>query len=116
MSGNSLTHLNLEKHRLTKLKVLEARENLLKTLPKSLSRLVDLLRVDIGQNDMMEIPEVVGHLVNINELWIDSNNLVSVPHVSYPFASIEPVCSFHHVVYWEFEAIKLLGVDKKHDR
>lgn len=54
----------------------------MKTLPKSLSRLVDLTRLDVGQNDMMEIPEVVGQLVSLEELWMDSNNLVSVPDVS----------------------------------
>ncbi len=41
--------------RLSKLKILEARENHLKTLPKSMSRLTCLERLDIGNNDFSEL-------------------------------------------------------------
>ena len=37
--------------RLSKLRILEVRENRLKTLPKSLSRLTELERLDLGTND-----------------------------------------------------------------
>lgn len=38
-------------NRLCKLRILEVRENRLKTLPKSLSRLTELERLDLGTND-----------------------------------------------------------------
>lgn len=37
--------------RLSNLRVLEVRENRLKTLPKSMSRLTELERLDIGTNE-----------------------------------------------------------------
>ena len=43
--------INLFVFRLNKLKILEVRENRLKTLPKSLSRLTELERLDLGTND-----------------------------------------------------------------
>ena len=36
---------------MSKLKILEVRENRLKTLPKSLSRLIELERLNLGTND-----------------------------------------------------------------
>lgn len=41
--------------RLSKLKILELRENHLKTLPQSLSRLTELERLDIGCNEFTEL-------------------------------------------------------------
>lgn len=70
-------------YRLTRLKILELRENHLKTLPKSLVRLTELHRLDIGQNELVELPEVIGSLTNLTELWCDSNRLVAIPYVSY---------------------------------
>lgn len=58
------------------------RENVLKTLPKSLERLTELERLDIGQNELMELPEVIGSLGNLKELWCDLNHLTSIPAVS----------------------------------
>ena len=59
--------------RLSKLRILELRENSLGTLPKSLSRLSDLRRLDMGNNDLAEVPEVVGSLPELRELWLDGN-------------------------------------------
>lgn len=42
-------------YRLLKLKVLEIRENHLKTLPKSFSMLTALERLDIGHNEFTEL-------------------------------------------------------------
>ena len=41
--------------RLSKLKILEVRENHLKTLPKSVARLTALERLDIGNNEFTEL-------------------------------------------------------------
>jgi Leucine-rich repeat (LRR) protein len=41
--------------RLVKLRILEIRENHLKTLPKSFGRLVELERLDIGNNEFTEL-------------------------------------------------------------
>ena len=41
--------------RLTKLKVLEIRENNLKTLPRSMNKLEALQRLDIGKNDFHDM-------------------------------------------------------------
>ena len=88
----------------------------MKTLPKSLSRLSDLTRLDVGQNDMMEIPEVVGQLTSLNELWMDSNNLVSVPHVSvFAIGCQNLYLKFKIPVHRELEAIKLPGTDQEYD-
>lgn len=38
-------------YRLSNLKVLEVRENRLKTLPKSMCRLTELIRLDVGTNE-----------------------------------------------------------------
>ena len=59
--------------RLSRLRILELRENSLGTLPKSLSRLADLRRLDMGNNDLAEVPEVVGSLPELRELWLDGN-------------------------------------------
>ena len=45
--------------RLSKLKILESRENHLKTLPKSMSRLTCLERLDIGNNEFTELVRAV---------------------------------------------------------
>ena len=60
---------------------MEVRENRLKTLPKSLSRLICLERLDIGNNDFAEIPDVVATLLNLQELWCDTNQLTAIPPV-----------------------------------
>ena len=41
--------------RLSRLKILELRENHLKTLPKSFSRLTELEKLDIGHNEFTEL-------------------------------------------------------------
>ena len=41
--------------RLSRLRVLELRENRLTSLPKSMSRLTHLQRLDLGQNDLSEL-------------------------------------------------------------
>ena len=67
--------------RLSRLRILELRENSLGTLPKSLSRLSDLRRLDMGNNDLAEVPEVVGSLPELRELWLDGNReLITRPH------------------------------------
>ncbi len=104
-------HIKYSFCRLSKLKILECRENHLKTLPKSLSRLTYLERLDIGNNDFTELastcshivlyleamwnnlfltwpcfsslqPEVVGSLTGLLELWCDCNRITTFPSVS----------------------------------
>lgn len=67
---------------LSRLQIVELRENHLKALPKSMVRLVELRRLDIGQNDFLEFPEVVGSLPKLTELWCDCNRIISLPSVS----------------------------------
>ena len=74
--------------RLSRLRILELRENSLGTLPKSLSRLADLRRLDMGNNDLAEVPEVVGSLPELRELWLDGNRelqdrSIDFEHLSY---------------------------------
>lgn len=45
--------------RLSRLRILELRENQLNTLPKSIARLTALQRLDIGQNDFSELVGVL---------------------------------------------------------
>ena len=54
----------------------------MKTLPKSLSRLVALERLDIGNNDFSELPDVIGTLGSLLELWCDMNKITAIPGVS----------------------------------
>lgn len=51
MNDTFLEYLPGSFGRLSKLKILEIRENRLKTLPKSLDNLVNLERLDIGTNE-----------------------------------------------------------------
>ncbi|XP_063984453.1 protein lap1 isoform X2 [Diachasmimorpha longicaudata] len=60
------------------------------TLPKSMSRLTNLQRLDIGNNDFTELPEVVGDLTNLTELWIDGNDIRRIP------ANIEQLYRLNH--------------------
>nr|XP_006819738.1 PREDICTED: protein LAP2-like [Saccoglossus kowalevskii] len=59
LNDTFLDYLPANFGRLVKLKILEIRENHLKSLPK--------------------YPEVVGTLVNLTELWVDSNTLSKIP-------------------------------------
>lgn len=70
-------------HRLTRLRIVELRENHLKTLPKSMGRLIELRRLDIGQNDFIEFPDVIGSLISLTEFWCDYNKLLILPDVSW---------------------------------
>nr|CAD7439036.1 unnamed protein product [Timema bartmani] len=67
---------------LTSLQSLELRENLLKTLPESLSQLSKLERLDLGDNEIEELPHYVGNLPSLQELWLDHNQLQHLPPVS----------------------------------
>lgn len=62
---------------------MELRENHLKTLPKSMGRLIELRRLDIGQNDFIEFPDVIGSLISLTEFWCDYNKLLILPDVSW---------------------------------
>nr|CAD7453514.1 unnamed protein product [Timema tahoe] len=74
----SLTVLGLNDI-LTSLQSLELRENLLKTLPESLSQLSKLERLDLGDNEIEELPHYVGNLPSLQELWLDHNQLQHLP-------------------------------------
>ncbi|XP_061635491.1 leucine-rich repeat-containing protein 7 isoform X10 [Phyllopteryx taeniolatus] len=65
--------------RLSKLRILELRENHLKTMPKSIHRLTQLERLDLGSNEFSEVPEVLEQIHNLKELWMDNNSLQSIP-------------------------------------
>ena len=74
--------------RLSKLRILELRENALNTLPKSLSRLTCLERLDLGQNEISELPEVIGSLTrysNHNKRPLKSFNGASIEIVVLRF-------------------------------
>uniref|UniRef100_A0A673CM34 Erbb2 interacting protein n=1 Tax=Sphaeramia orbicularis TaxID=375764 RepID=A0A673CM34_9TELE len=64
---------------LTKLQILELRENQLKMLPKSMQKLTQLERLDLGSNEFTEVPEVLEQLTGIKELWMDGNRLTFLP-------------------------------------
>lgn len=55
LNDTYLEFLHANFGRLTKLKVLELRENAIQTLPKSMSRLHHLQRLDVGQNDLIDL-------------------------------------------------------------
>ncbi|KAL7376320.1 hypothetical protein ABVT39_005408 [Epinephelus coioides] len=65
--------------KLTKLQILELRENQLKMLPKSMQKLTQLERLDLGSNEFTEVPEVLEQLTGIKELWMDGNRLTFLP-------------------------------------
>ena len=44
--------------RLSKLKILELRENSLNSLPKSMERLVNLIRIDLSMNQFTEVGQL----------------------------------------------------------
>uniref|UniRef100_A0A8C6NUH0 Protein scribble homolog n=1 Tax=Nothobranchius furzeri TaxID=105023 RepID=A0A8C6NUH0_NOTFU len=64
---------------LANLVTLELRENLLKSLPTSLSFLVKLEQLDLGSNELELLPDTLGALPNLRELWLDRNQLSSLP-------------------------------------
>ncbi|KAI6656730.1 hypothetical protein LOD99_16034 [Oopsacas minuta] len=64
---------------LSNLLILEARDNNLTDLPRSLISLTLLKRLDIGNNQLTFLSPVIGHLTSLEELWVDSNNLKSLP-------------------------------------
>uniref|UniRef100_A0A8C7A5K2 Erbb2 interacting protein n=1 Tax=Nothoprocta perdicaria TaxID=30464 RepID=A0A8C7A5K2_NOTPE len=66
-------------YRLTKLQILELRENQLKLLPKTMSRLTQLERLDLGSNEFTEVPEVLEQLSGLKEFWMDGNRLTLIP-------------------------------------
>ncbi|XP_030782813.1 erbin isoform X1 [Rhinopithecus roxellana] len=65
--------------RLTKLQILELRENQLKMLPKTMNRLTQLERLDLGSNEFTEVPEVLEQLSGLKEFWMDANRLTFIP-------------------------------------
>lgn len=58
---------------------LELRENLLKDLPESISRLTKLERLDLGDNDIVTLQSHLGYLPSLQELWLDHNQLQRLP-------------------------------------
>ncbi|XP_053445591.1 erbin isoform X3 [Nycticebus coucang] len=65
--------------KLTKLQILELRENQLKMLPKTMNRLTQLERLDLGSNEFTEVPEVLEQLSGLKEFWMDGNRLTFIP-------------------------------------
>ncbi|CAF2449410.1 unnamed protein product [Rotaria sp. Silwood2] len=68
------------KKNLSNLRVLEVRENLLKTLPDSLVQLPKLESLDLGSNVIEQLPNHMGNLQSLKELWLDSNELHELPN------------------------------------
>ena len=105
LSDTFLDFLPANFGRLTKLRVLELRENQLATLPKSMSRLTSLRRLDLGQNDLCDLPDVVGAIPSLAELWLDGNKLDVLPefigNLQVRFSKLETVnqgtCSIYHL-------------------
>ena len=62
--------------RLSKLKILEIRENHLKTLPKSFSRLVELEKLDIGHNEFTELVGRMDEKMLLFYLFYFLNNML----------------------------------------
>uniref|UniRef100_A0A673GXI8 Protein LAP2-like n=1 Tax=Sinocyclocheilus rhinocerous TaxID=307959 RepID=A0A673GXI8_9TELE len=80
LSLTQLYHTHTHTHtELTKLQILELRENQLKMLPKSMHKLTQLERLDLGSNEFTEVPEVLEQLTGIRELWMDGNKLTFLP-------------------------------------
>ncbi|KAJ7395968.1 Protein LAP2 [Pitangus sulphuratus] len=103
--------------KLTKLQILELRENQLKILPKTMSRLTQLERLDLGSNEFTEVfigtlkqltyldvsknnIEVVeeGSLKKVTTLKIDENQLIYLPDSIGGLISVEELdCSFNEI-------------------
>lgn len=64
---------------LSRLKILELRNNNLVMLPRSLNRLEQLERLDIGMNAFESLPDIIGNLKNLRELLIDDNHIELIP-------------------------------------
>lgn len=64
---------------LTQLESLELRENLLRSLPASISKLIKLERLDLGDNEIEVLPPHLGQLPALQELWLDHNQLQRLP-------------------------------------
>ncbi|NWW38384.1 LRRC7 protein, partial [Panurus biarmicus] len=79
MDPFELIHFFFGGGRLVKLRILELRENHLKTLPKSMHKLTQLERLDLGNNEFSELPEVLEQIQNLRELWMDNNSLQVLP-------------------------------------
>ena len=47
------------------------------TVPASVWRLTDLVRLDLGHNDITELPSDIGNLTALQELWLNGASLVT---------------------------------------
>uniref|UniRef100_A0A0N5AAW2 PDZ domain-containing protein n=1 Tax=Syphacia muris TaxID=451379 RepID=A0A0N5AAW2_9BILA len=75
----SLTQMPQDIGKLRCLRSLEVRENLLRTIPTSISQLSQLQRLDLGHNELDDLPEQIGLLTSLQELYVDQNDLESLP-------------------------------------
>lgn len=55
------------------------RENLLISLPASITKLERLERLDLGDNEIEVLPSYIGYLPSLQELWLDHNKLQRLP-------------------------------------
>ena len=60
---------------------LECRENLLSTIPDSISHLRNLEQLDLGNNELEDLPDSITELDMLKELWLDGNHLTAIPEV-----------------------------------
>ena len=79
-------------YRLSKLKILELRENHLKTLPKSFSRLTELERLDVGHNEFTELVSDIKRLTKYFSLSWHSVLLVKKTRV--PGENHQPAANY----------------------
>jgi Leucine-rich repeat (LRR) protein len=64
---------------LTNLIRLDMIENELSSLPSSISALANLRLLDLSDNKLSSLPSSISHLTNLNELVLDGNELSSLP-------------------------------------
>jgi len=81
-------------YRLSKLKILELRENHLKTLPKSFSRLTELERLDVGHNEFTELVSHIKGLTFYNISVILWHSVLLVKKTKVPGENHQPAANY----------------------
>jgi len=74
-----LVFLPKEVGKLTKLKVLDLRQNQLSSLPKEIEKLTQLEILVLNDNKLLSLPREIEKLTQLEELYLDENDLSSLP-------------------------------------
>ncbi|XP_067112357.1 leucine-rich repeat-containing protein 69 [Osmerus mordax] len=79
LSSKKLKHVPKSVSKLTNLAKLQLSNNWLTTLPVELQSLQHLTELNLGNNTLEEIPSVVGHLTSLRKLYLFGNKITSLP-------------------------------------